>query len=361
MASTSLSFAEIFAESPSDSHLRNDLYADPQLEYFFRQAHRNQGFNGVVMLAEQGQIRHAGAYGYANFGRKDSLHLGSVFQLASVSKIFTSTAILMLYEEGSLTFDDPVSLHIPEFPYPSITIRHLLTHRSGLCRYMGLGDEHWDKRKLMTNEDMLNLLMIHKPQLWFQPGSKFLYLNTNYAMLALLVERIANQSFPNFIQQRIFDPLGMEESYISDHLSRWNIPHLVTGYKRIRRKKRDAGGDYTDGVFGDKGVYTSARDLLRFDKALYDESLVSNRSLLYAYQPGSPERKIRNYGFGWRMRSDLPDLVYHFGWWRGFRSCFIRDLQAERTLIILSNQDSPRHSVPYWQVYHGLNRMNEGV
>ncbi|MEM7370005.1 MAG: serine hydrolase domain-containing protein [Bacteroidota bacterium] len=358
ISATSLSFADIFAEQPSTSSERNQAYIDPYLDDFFLRAQEKQGFNGVVLVAEQGSIRHAGAYGYANFKKKDSLHLGSVFQLASVSKIFTSTAILMLYEEGSLLFDDPVVQHIPEFPYPDITIRHLLTHRSGLCRYMGLGDQYWDKKKVMSNEDMLNLLIAHQPKLWFEPGSRYLYINTNYAVLGLIIERITHQPFAEFIQHRIFEPLDMQESYVATHIQRRKIPHIVTGYKRIRRRNRDAGGDYVDGVFGDKGIYASARDLLKFDDALYHERLVSSSTLLYAYQPSSSSKRRNNhYGFGWRMRRDIPDLVYHFGWWRGFRTCLIRDLQAERTVIILSNQDHQRFSVPYWEVYHSLNRM----
>lgn len=358
IAATSLSFADIFAETPASSSKRHQAYIDPVLDAYFKDARAGQGFNGVVLVAEQGSIRHAGAYGYANFKRKDSLHLGSVFQLASVSKIFTATAILMLYEEGSLTFDDPVKLHIPEFPYANITIRHLLTHRSGLCRYMGLGDQYWDKSQIMNNEDMLNLLIAHQPQLWFEPGSRYLYINTNYAVLGLLIERIANQSYKDFMHERIFAPLEMSESHVVNHIERRNIPAIVTGYKRIRRRNRDAGGDYVDGVFGDKGIYASARDLLKFDEALYNERLVSNSTLLHAYQPSSSSRRRNNhYGFGWRMRKDIPDLVYHFGWWRGFRSCFIRDLQAERTVIILSNQDHTKYAVPYWEVYHSLNQM----
>jgi len=328
----------------------------PSLDSMFRAYQQDRGFNGAVLLAERGQVIHSGAYGYRNLLRKDTLKLSTPFQLASVSKVYTATAILMLYEQGLLGLDDPVVMHLPTFPYPAITIRHLLCHRSGLSRYMGLGDQYWDKKKYMRNEDVLQLLVTHHPILWAKPGKKFNYINTNYAMLALLVERVSGLSFDTYLKERIFEPLGLHETYVCTYQDRKEMEQVAIGYNRVRRRPRDAQGDYIDGVFGDKGVYASAQDLFRFEQALSQGAIISPASLLLAYQPGSPERKINNYGFGWRMRSYYPDLVYHFGWWRGYRSCLIRDLQAERTLIILSNQDSPRHAIPYWSVFHFFNQ-----
>lgn len=354
-----LGVAEIFPQV----HLpvgENFEQIHPALDSLFQSFHHKRQFNGVVLFAEKGKVIHSAAYGSGNFEQEIPLSLHTRFQLASVSKVYTATAILILLEKELLGLDDPVRWHIPEFPYAGITIRHLLTHRSGLARYMGLGDAHWDRRKILTNEDVLQLFVAHKPVLWSRPGRKFHYLNTNYAFLGLVIERVSGMTYPEFLEKEIIDPLGLKETQVMNYRERLqqNREEFATGYKRIRRRPRDAQGDYIDGVFGDKGVYASARDLFRFEQALKNHLLLSPGNQAMAYLPGISGRRVNNYGLGWRMKSYYPGMVYHFGWWRGFRSCLIRDMGAQKTMIVLSNQDSPRHSIPYWSVFRFFHQQS---
>lgn len=322
-----------------------------QYDSLFRHLHRHVGFNGTVLMAHEGKITHMGAYGYGHLRARDTLELASNFQLASVSKVFTATAIMMLYEAGALDFDDPLQQYLPEFPYPSITIRHLLNHRTGLCRYMALAAESWDPEVPLSNADVLCLFAEQKPELWFEPGSRFNYINTNYAFLGLLVEVISGQRFDEFVQRHIFNPLGMEHSRVYTQLDTTVVPKQTHGYKRRWGRYVDVGHDYLDGVMGDKGVYSNILDLYRFDQALYQGRPVSLATQQEAMCGGSPELRTHNYGFGYRMKTNAPGVFYHFGWWRGFLTCFIRDVERKHTFIVLSNRDNIRRSMGFWQLF----------
>lgn len=331
----------------------------PLYDSLFQRFQTTMGFNGTVLIAEKGEVIHTGAYGLAHFRNKDSLNVNSNFQLASVSKMFTATAIMMLYEEGLLHPDDFVCEYLPEFPYDNISIRHLLNHRSGLCRYMALADEHWEDSRPLSNKDVLCLFEDHQPELWFIPGSKFNYINTNYALLALIVEEISGQTFDTFMKEKVFEPLDMTHSLAYTELKKQTIHKQAFGYKGGRRRRIPVGHDYLDGVMGDKGIYSNVIDLYKFDKALREGKIVSLSIQEEAYQKGSPELRTHNYGFGLRMKTRYPNIVYHFGWWRGFITCFIRDLKEDKTLIILCNRDRLRRSLDFWYIFFLEERMKE--
>ncbi|WNJ16949.1 serine hydrolase domain-containing protein [Pontibacter sp. G13] len=324
---------------------------DPKLDSLFEYLRTKKGFSGAVLVAQDGFIKHAGAYGFADNRKKVPLTMESEFQLASVSKMFTATSVLLLYQDGLIGLDDALCEYFPKFPYEDITIRHLLNHRTGLVRYMALGDQLWDRDKMMDCQDVVDLYAQEQPDLWFTPGRRFNYSNANYALLAALVEKVSGTQFETFIQSRIFNKLGMDQSYCVDHKARLKRDHHTIGYRATRRGYRAAGGDYLDGVMGDKGMHSTIFDLFKFDLALRNETLLAPSIMEEAYAPGSPERKRSNYGFGWRMRTERPDMVYHFGWWRGYRTCFMRDLSKNRTLIVLSNRDNLRHTVNFFNLY----------
>ncbi|MDW3651770.1 MAG: serine hydrolase domain-containing protein [Bacteroidia bacterium] len=329
-----------------------------QWDQVFRKYQKTHDFNGNVLIANQGKIVHVGSYGFANHRNKDSLHLGSVFQLASVSKTITAAAVMMLYEEKLLDFDTPVKKFFPQWPYKEMTVRHLLNHRSGLQRYDALSINYWDRNKFMNYEDVLQMYVDTKPGLFFDPGSKFDYSNSNYAILAALVSDIARQPFEEFVQERIFDRLGMQDSYFANHLERLKKENHTVGYKYMRGKYRNAGGDHVDGVMGDKGLHATIRDLYLFDQALYGNALLKQTTLSEAFTPASRKEGYNNYGFGFRLKSHILGLAYHFGWWRGYRTCFIRDIQAEQTIIILSNHDHPGKIINYWEIYKKMNKLS---
>ncbi len=316
-------------------------------EQTFEELHERLGLNGVVLYAEGGQILYKKAFGWRNLARRrDTLRIDDQFQLASVSKMFTAEAVMLLYSEGKLDYEDTITKYLPEFPYQGITIRNLLNHRSGLSRYETLADERWPNRGLpISNDDVLRLYAEFKPEPYNQPDVTFHYTNVNYVLLASIVERVSGQHFEDFMRQQVFEPLGMEHSYIysmrgTDHVSTY-VDTKVQGHDLLRRGARRSQNDYLNGVFGDKVMYSTVDDLYRFHLALEYGLLLPDSIQQEAFQPGSPEwKRGENYGFGWRMSEKHPGTVFHFGWWKGYRTFFIRDLEKERVLIVLTNTDS---------------------
>lgn len=320
-------------------------------------------FNGTILVAEKGEVLYRGALGYGNLQTKDTLTLSSPFQLASASKPITALSILTLYEKGLLDLDAPVTTYIPELPYNTVTIRHLLTHRSGLPRYMSLGHVHWeDKSMALSNCNMVDLYIKNKPGLEFTPGSRFIYNNTNYAMLAAVVEAVSGQDFGDYVHDAIFAPLGMNNSFIYSKCKQEEIPQTVLGYVRGGKGRYgEVGNDYLNGVTGDKGAYSTVEDLFKLDQALYDETLLKQSTLDEAFTPYGhiPKRHHDDYGLGWRIDKYRPNIVYHTGWWKGFRTMFIRKLDTRHTVIALNNREN---MLPYklcWQIIEQLNNMPE--
>lgn len=308
-----------------------------QLDTFFTNLHRKQGFNGTVIVSQYGKPVYRGAFGYGDFKRKDTLTLNTAFQLASVSKQFTAAAIMLLQERGKLSYDDVVQKFFPKLPYDSITIRQLLTHRGGLSNYTYFSDEHWpDRKKTITNRDVINLMVQHQPAPYFRPDVRYDYSNTGYCLLAAIVAKVSGNSFEQFMQREIFKPLGMKHTWIANGKTIVLTARQATGYTGGRRIVEDS---YLDGVTGDKGVYSTVEDLFTWDQALYSERLIRQATLEEAFQPGNPEMKKENYGFGWRLQNleNGEPVLFHGGWWHGFKSYFLRNRRDRSAIIVLSN------------------------
>ncbi len=329
-----------------------------KLDSLFTKLYTNNGFNGTVLFAEKGRIVFQKAYGWADVRHKKGvLNLDSQFELASVSKMFTATAIMILHEEGKLNYDDDLRKYIPEWPYEGVSIRNLLNHRSGMPRYETLADEKWpDQNVPLFNDDMIRLFVVHRPEPYFKPDGGFHYCNTNFALLGSVVERVSGKHFEDFMQERIFKPAGMKHSFIYSLRGKKQMPPFVEkgvpGFDARRRGFSEVPDNYLNGVMGDKIMYSTVGDLFQFDKALYNEVLVKSSTLTEAYKPGSENRRktADNYGFGWRTRANSISTVYHYGWWKGFRTFFIRDLFHQRTIIVLTNKNKGPGSEHLWDI-----------
>ena len=315
-----------------------------QADKVFTGLSRN-GLNGVVLYAEQGEVVYEKAFGWRDLSKrqKDSLRIDDAFQLSSDSKMFTAEAIMLLKAEGKLDYDDDVRKYIPELPYEGVTIRHLLYHRSGLPRYDAMADTHWpDRRKPFSNEAMIKMLAEKKPQVYDAPDASFFYNNINYALLATVVERASKQHFEDFMRERIFEPVGMTHSYIysmrDDAAVSMYMPVDVHGHDMYRSGPVKAQNDYLNGVMGDKIMFSTVEDLWKYNQALDANLLLPDSLQAKAFVPGSPEwNNDENYGFGWRMSKLYPNVCFHFGWWKGYRSLIVRDAVHRRFLAILTN------------------------
>ncbi len=300
-------------------------------------------FNGCFMVAQKGVPVYCQCYGYADYFAKTKIDTTSVFQLASVTKPITAVAVLQLFERGLIGIHDPVYWHIPEFPYKKITVYHLLTHTAGLPDF--INDEWFFRRYLpnttyMDNEDLLKILVKYNIQPFFSPGYKYSYSNTGYAMLALLVERVTKTSFEEYLAKNIFDPAGMRYTFATRNVADIkDSPAFVRPYKSLSGY---APGYYQklDGVIGDKGVYSNAHDLLRFDRALRRNLLLSRQTQELAYQKGLTAKKDTfAYGLGWRQMqaADGSRVVYHQGLWNSYNPSFFRYLERDMTIIVMHN------------------------
>ena len=329
------------------------------LDSIFTKLSKGYWFNGSVAYLEQGCLVYQNSFGLTNFRTKDTITDSSPFQLASVSKMFAAMAAMILKEDGQLDYDKDIKAYLPDFPYDSITTRLLMTHRSGLSRYMSLAHDHWEYKGVpMTNDDMLDLFEEYVPDPYFLPGHGFHYCNTNYALLASVIESISGMSYADFVKQEIFDPVGMDDSYVyhmdDDTAVSFYVDVEVTGHNYRGWRPIRARNEYLNGVTGDKGVYTSVTDLAKFDQAIFANLLVSDSTMREAFSKGSPSywRRKDNYGFGWRIREAEDSTVYHFGWWKGFRAYYIRDMKQSKTLIVLTNKDKGPGSSIYWDIIH---------
>ncbi|GAC1312680.1 MAG: serine hydrolase domain-containing protein [Mucilaginibacter sp.] len=321
----------------------NPKDADKRIDAFIQQLHKTRAFNGNVLVAKHGKIIYEKALGWADHLRRDSLKINSQFELASVTKTMTSTAILMLMERGKLKLDQNVKEFFPDFPYDGITIRLLLTHRSGLMNYVYFTDDlyraqHWNQRKGISNMEEMALIAKYKPHPFNKPDKRFLYNNSNFMVLGSIIEKVSGQSYADFMKQNVFKPAGMEHTAVYSKAVYDKIPVDVVGHDR-GQWRYSVAQNFLDGPVGDKGVYSTVSDLYLFDRALRAGRLLKQATMDSAYVPRNPVIHGHfSYGYGWRIfEAPGQQVIYHTGWWHGFRHIYLRDIKDDITIVMLSN------------------------
>lgn len=316
-------------------------------EQFFR-------FNGNVLVAENGKVIYQHSFGLADFDSNRPLNDSSVFELASVSKQFTATAILLLKDKGKLKLTDSLRYYFPELPYSNITLWHMLTHTSGLPDYFWEMISSWDRSKIAFNNDMIALLADKKLPALFEPGKKWEYSNTAYAMLASIVEKVSGQSYKNFMAENIFRPLGMRHTriYNTRRSLKDTIPNYAYGYNYIDSLKKYILPDndsntrfvvYMDGIQGDGIVNSTTGDLLKWDRAVKNHTLLTEETQreMLKEQSLSDTANKRYYGFGVGLRkTEWGYMISHSGGWPGYSTYLARNTDRDQTFIVLSNNNS---------------------
>lgn len=320
------------------------FYSEEELEFINHKITRlliDKGFNGNVLISRYGMVIYERSFGFSSFRQSVPMNMETTFQLASISKTFTAAGVLILQEQGLLDINHMVKEYIPEFPYENVTIRHLLNHTSGLQNYMWMVERHWNRRELPTNEDVLQLFLRHPRGLNFTPGHRFDYSNTGYVFLALLIERLSGQRFATFIHEQIFAPLEMTRSFVNDLHHPVEIENRAFGYRQSRGSHIRIPDDKLDGPLGDKGAFSTAYDLFRWDQALHRSELLPPHVWQEAFSHGRLNNdSLIDYGLGWRLQSfiDKP-IVHHPGRWHGFRTSFKRFVDDHSVVIVLSNNN----------------------
>jgi len=306
-----------------------------KLDSIFKRANKRQDFNGSILVAKDGKLIFSNEYGYADFKNKTAIDNSSAFQLASVSKQFTATAVLMLYEDSLIALDDTITQYFPEFPY-KMTIRQLLNHTSGLPKYFWLAEHKWKKEKPPLNAEMMGMFKEYDLPLFFPPGAIFDYSNSGYIVLASLIEKVSGLPYGVFIENNIFKPLAMDNSFVYRFGEDDIKINQLNGYRVWRH--RVIPGTVNDGIVGDKNVYSTTEDLFKWVNALNSGKLISLESLALMYSNGKTNRG-RNvpYGFGFRISNiESGKVVYHYGKWNGF-STAIKHYPDDLVIILLEH------------------------
>lgn len=320
------------------------------LESALIQAESN-GFSGVILVAEDGKILLEKAIGFRSFENQTPLKTTDIFEMASISKQFTAMIVMMCQEKKMLDFDDLVEKYL-DIPYKGITIRHLLTHTSGLPDYQAIMDAHWDKNKVAGNPDILEYLNRYAPPMNFEPGEKYEYSNTGYVLLASIAEKVSGKDFVELSREWIFKPLGMKNTAIRSleekaKVENFAIGHLKDSLGNYINANKFHASDYTIWLGNRKGpgrVSSTAADLLKWDQALYSEKLLKNEQLEKAFTPYILNDGTRSYyGFGWQVEPKSPfgKMVMHTGDNPGYQTIIVRFIEEGKTIIVLNNNYHP--------------------
>ncbi len=352
-----------------------------RLDSLFTAPGNFESLNGSVLIAENGKVIYQRSFGFADVKEKKPNAVNRSFNIASVTKTFTSTAILQLFEKGKFHLDDKYQKYFPSFPYPDITIRNLLTHTSGLTdleTYFRILDSLPDK--IFTDADIIpSIIHLHRA-LKFKPGDDFEYCNINFELLALLIEHLTNTSYPEYIRQHIFKPAGMVHSYFDVLRPATADTNRVTNYmlpasyssdyipsdsvhnKRLTQVRRNLKN-----LMGDGNIISTEEDLLLYSEALSSGQLLSSTTLAKVFTPNrlnndkdysafsNPKMGKIQYGLGWEIPADTScgKIVSHGGHYPGIWISFLRNITRNQTIIVYDNNE--------WSGADLLARMSVGI
>ncbi|NLR66610.1 serine hydrolase [Chitinophaga varians] len=340
---------------------------DVAFKNYFDTLAAHQLYDGNITLAENGHKVYAFSGGYADYAQQRQNTEQSRFNLASVSKVFTSTAILQLKDKGKLKLDDEVRRYLPDFPFPGITLRHLLTHTSGLPN-LELFEETVKQYPdtIITNIAVLPLLKQWEKGLYFKPGDEFRYCNTNFNLLALIIEKVSGLDYPGYLEKYVFRPAGMKNTYVRG-VNRMDDPLAVkqqvkptyydTAWSQADKVARYRYTEYNNsGSIGSSNIITTTDDMLKFDNAFFSGKLLSRTTVEEAITPV----KLNNgktyeehmdtmlgegtgqYGLGWEIFS-MPGYgkgVGHGGFKFGLATFYYHNLGTRQVIVAYMNGNS---------------------
>ena len=317
----------------------------PQIDSLLASSFSSDAPGGVVMVIQNGKIVHQNGYGLADVENGTPITTDTIFHLGSVGKQFTAMGIMMLAEQGLIHYDDPIGSYLPELEWmgDEVTVRRLLHHTSGILGYDD-SDEIYDalvaSADLPTNNDLLNVLA-EVGDFQSDPGEEYSYSNTGYDILGALIERVSGQTYSEFMNDKIFMPLGMAHTFAmpnSQHLSGKNV---AASYYFEDGESWAYEPDPLDMLSGSGSIYSTVGDMFLFDQALYTDELVSQETLAEAFVSGALNNgEETEYGFA----LDLGDYagetyVGHSGAWLGFESYYLRFPARNFSVVVLLNLD----------------------
>lgn len=331
-----------------------------ELNKFFSTLSKNDIFNGSVLVSKPGEKLFSSFYGFSNIEKQEKINEKSQFPIASISKTFTATAILQLKQNGKLKIDDPVQKYLQDFPYSNVTIRHLLNNTSGLTQYYSLFDDVIKEQpeKVISNQDIIPILISSKIPLSFVPGEKWEYNNVNFCLAALIVEKISGMGFGDYLEKNIFAPAKMKDSFLpknrkvksANQVELYTYPSLYsTKLVNTSSVKGPFLIEEKSNFYGNGGIVSTASDLEKYQKALFTYQILGKKELEEALTPTKlndgknagyrlNEKEI-GYGLGWEIYTDESNgkIVFHDGSITGLTSILVHNSTKNQTVILLSN------------------------
>jgi CubicO group peptidase (beta-lactamase class C family) len=331
------------AAAPSPNAIRADAVRSAKIDEYVNGVISPDGPGLALGIIKGGELVHAAGYGLADLNSRVPITPGTIFDLASCGKQFTAMAIMMLAEERKLQIDDPVGKHLPWLSGfgLKVTLRQLLYHTSGIRDlYDDDGADVLSRCTRATNADVMRTYVDLSCPMNAEPGDEFVYSNSGYDLLGSVIERVSGQSYPAFLKARIFDPLGMKDTF-SRPDPRVNDPRVATGYVLGDRQGEvvESEGTDLDDVVGSGTIYSTVPDLFLYDQALAKNTLVSVASMREAYTSGQTNDGTRtDYGFGWYVGTYMGmHYADHDGEWIGYWSYICRYLVQPLSMYVLSN------------------------
>ncbi|TVZ56123.1 CubicO group peptidase (beta-lactamase class C family) [Lutibacter sp. Hel_I_33_5] len=303
---------------------------------------KDNKFNGAVLLIKNDTILLKKTYGFTDFTKSEKLTNNSSFRLASVSKQFTATGIMLLKEQGKLNFDDAIIKYLPSLTYSSVTIRNLLNHTSGVPDiYMDFPKKYKKEiGEVLTISKMVTLLAKEGKPLKNKPNEVYQYNNTGYVLLAAIIERISEKSFEDFMQVELFDKLNMKNTRVWNLVSKGStFENKTKSFDNVMGETFDLKPGILDGIAGDGGIFSSIDDFVIWNQFWYKNDLLSEETMKEAYKmPVLNNGKESDYGFGWVITKNKA--VWHNGSWLGARTLIVRNEQLKNCMVVLDNSSN---------------------
>ena len=354
------------------------------MENLTREAFEKGVFNGTWLYAENGEIVSKGAYGWRDAENKLPMEEDTIFEMASVTKMFTATAVMLLAREGKLSVDDEYVKYFPDYPYPGVKVRHLLTHTSGMPE--DFGTDKWvvpaweEEHRIPPCSEILRFIRESGEDLDCAPGERFEYTDIGYCLLANLVEKLSGEKFEDYLKKNVFEPAGMKDSAIyhtrrdgrpSDRFARNMVLEDDGSYVPSDISEESAAYVVgSDGLNGCDYLYTTIFDMLAWDRALREEKVLTREEQMVMFTPmklNSGEVYIdedgEGYGFGWATEEDEEHglIVSHSGGMPGLETWFEHYVDEDKALVILSCRDYQdiRSASGFWDGMREIVRGEE--
>ncbi|MBQ7474912.1 MAG: beta-lactamase family protein [Clostridia bacterium] len=352
------------------------------IEALARAAYEKSSFNGAWLYAEDGEIVSKGALGRADAENSSPVREDSIFEMASVTKMFTATAVMLLAREGKLGLDDDFTGYFPEYPYGGVTIRHLLTHTSGMPGFSVrrlVGPILEKEKRIPENSEIIRLIRETGEGPAYAPGEAYGYSDVGYMLLAEAVEKVSGMKFEEFMRENVFVPSGMKDSGIyhtrrdgrpSDRFTRNMVLEESGAY--APSDVSELSRSYvvgSDGMNGCDYLYTTVFDMLAWDRALRGEKTLTleEQRLMYSPTPlagggiAGADEEDDGYGFGWRFKNEPGAglVVRHTGNMPGLATWFERFVDADRVIVVL-NCRTPADEAAFRSFKTGLEEIAKG-